>query len=626
MEFCRQDGKLWCMMHFVRIRPFRFTVLWVAGLAGLFAQTPRVPEVSYSIAFASFGPIRTNIFIANRDGGNPKSILAKPDIDFNPSFSRDRAWIVFTSLRGGSADIYRVHTDGSGLERLTADPALDDQGVLSPDGNNLAFVSTRAGRANIWLLNMKTRELKNLTPNSTGDFRPAWSPNGEWVAFSSDRDSTNPTNPIHVPIHSTEIYVMRRDGSDTRRITMSAATAGSPSWSPDGSRIVYYQASLEQNFKIVTPERNRGEMQIVSVDWKTGERRVLREGPGEKWSPRWLSPSQIAYFSGGPSGGIERTEGAPGARGEFWNANWSTDGKTMVFHRETDFSWPPFQPWSSLDPTFHLIRTGIFPSYSPSGDRLVCNSGRAGILHNSIMIMNADGSNRRVLFDDPQRSALAPVWSPHGDEIAFGLGEFFQMLPGRQSFTSRLAMIRSDGSRPRVLAAAGDHVGFPSWSPDGKRLVYRSSAKSGKGLRIIDVATEQVTELTSGPQTDNFPVWSPLGDRIAFVSDRDADYEIYTVRPDGTDLKRLTHSPGNEGHLAWSGDGQWIAFASARTGFTDEALLHPYNGQATGEIFVMRADGSDVRRLTENSFEDATPAWRPSNNDRNKARPQAVAR
>ena len=107
-------------------------------------------------------------------------------------------------------------------------------------------------------------------------------------------------------------------------------------------------------------------------------------------------------------------------------------------------------------------------------------------------------------------------------------------------------------------------------------------------------------------------VASPAQDRIAFTSDRDGDYEIYTIRSNGTDLKRLTHSPGNDAHLAWSRDGKWIAFASARTGFVDEALLHPYNGQATGEIFVMRADGSDVRRLTENPFEDATPAWRPS--------------
>jgi Tol biopolymer transport system component len=576
------------------------------------ADRPKDAEARYTIAFGSFAPIRTNVFIADSDGNNVRPVLRDADVDYNPSFSHDGGWILFTSQRGGSADLWRVRVDGSGLERLTADRAFDDQGAISPDGASVAFVSTRGGRANIWLLDLSSGKLKNLTPNSTGDFRPAWSPDGQWIAFSSDRDSTRPLNPLRVPIHSTEIYVMRRDGSDARRITRFAGTAGSPAWSPDGSEIVYYEATLQENFKVVNPARERGEMQVVVVNWRTGERRVLKEGSGEKWSPRWLSRSTVGYVSGGPSGGIDRTDGQPGERGEFWNANWSPDGNRMVFHRETDSSWPPFQEWPSLVEKFRLLRTGIFPSYSPAGDRLICNSARAGILHNSILIMSPDGSKQRVLFDDPQRSALAPVWSPQGHEVAFALGEFFQMIPGRERLISRLAVIRPDGAGLRVLATAGDHAGFPSWSPDGKRLVYRTSAKGDKGLRIIDLASERVTKLTNGPYTDNFPAWAPRGDRIAFVSDRNDDYEIYSIRPDGSGLKRLTRSPGNEGHLAWSPDGKWIAFASARTGFVDEALLHPYNGQPTGEIFVMRADGTNVKRLTENPFEDATPAWRPT--------------
>jgi TolB protein len=356
---------------------------------------------------------------------------------------------------------------------------------------------------------------------------------------------------------------------------------------------------------------NGEDPQIVSVNWTTGERRKLTSGPDAKWSPRWLSPVRIAYVRGGSSGGIERTDGPAGARGEFWNPNWSPDGATMVFHRETGSQWPPVQSWPTSVRSFHLLRTGIFPSFSPSGGRLVSNSATAAILHNSILLMNADGSNRTVLFDDPMKSALAPVWSPRGDLIAFGLGAFFQTLVAGPEPTSQLAIIRPDGNGLRLLASAGDHAGFPSWSPDQKRLVYVVSGKSEKGLRIVDLETGRVTELTSGPQHDNFPSWSPLGDRIAFVSNRDGDYEIYTIRPDGTGLRQVTRSPGNDAHLAWSLDGKWIAFASARAGFKDEALLHPRNAQPDGEIFVMRADGSDVHQLTENPFEDATPAWMP---------------
>ena len=94
--------------------------------------------------------------------------------------------------------------------------------------------------------------------------------------------------------------------------------------------------------------------------------------------------------------------------------------------------------------------------------------------------------------------------------------------------------------------------------------------------------------------------------QTAFTSNRDDDYEIYTVRPNGKRLARLTHSPGNDAHPAWSPDGQWLVFASNRTGFKDET-----GGMSDGEIFVMRADGSDLRQLTENTFEDGAPAWRP---------------
>jgi Tol biopolymer transport system component len=349
-------------------------------------------------------------------------------------------------------------------------------------------------------------------------------------------------------------------------------------------------------------------MQIVSTDVRTGSTEALVDGPGVKLSPRWHSSGDIVYAS---PDGLERVEGSPGARGEFGSPNWSADGTKMVFHRETDPAWPPFDEKKGLDRSFQLIRTGIFPSYSPSGEKLVCNSGISGIAHNAILITNADGSNRRLLFDDPQRSAVAPVWSPRGERIAFALGQFFPMVPGRERVTSQLALIGTDGREMRVLTAAGDRAGFPSWSPDGKRLVYRSVDAQRRGLRIIDLATNRITELTNGPGNDNFPAWSPKGNRIAFVSDRDGDYKIYSVRPDGSDLRQLTRSRGLDAHLAWSPDGRWIAFASARTGLLDELLLHPDNAQSGGEIFVMRPDGSDLRRLTENQWEDSTPAWKP---------------
>ena len=563
----------------------------------------------YEMAFASLAPLNTELFIAEADGRNPKPLLPHPDLDYNGSFSADGRWIVFTSTRNGSADVYRVMVDGSGLEQLTNDPAFDDQGSLSPEGRSLAFVSSRSGQADIWILDLRTGGLRNLTQHPGGDFRPSWSPDGQWIAFSSDRESTKPRGAF-VTQHSTEIYRVRPDGSRLQRITHQDAFAGSPAWSPDGKRLLYYEATIDQVRTITGPRRlnpPRGTTQIVSFDLVTHERQPLTSGPGEKWSPRAIG-ERIAYVTGGPEGGVEFLLGGAGARGEVRSPSWSPDGARMVFHRDIDEAWPPFRIWPSADAGFRLVRTGIFPSYSSHGDRLVSNDRRAGS-DNRVLVMDSDGSGRRVLFGDPKRSALAPVWSPREDRVAFGFGSFFPRVNGPA--VADIAVMRADGTDLTILTDGSGNFGFPSWSPDGRRLVYRVADSGRYGLSIVDVETRAVSLVTTGAFHDNSPSWSPNGDRIAFTSDRDGDFEVYTIKMDGTDLQRLTRSPGNDAHTAWSPDGEWIAFASARGGFKDEAPLHPYNVQPYGDLFVMRADGSDVRRLTDDQFEDGTPSWRP---------------
>jgi Tol biopolymer transport system component len=139
--------------------------------------------------------------------------------------------------------------------------------------------------------------------------------------------------------------------------------------------------------------------------------------------------------------------------------------------------------------------------------------------------------------------------------------------------------------------------------------VYRTFGPDGNGLRIMDIETGQVTSLGSG--YDNFPLWSPRGDLILFARQAAGAYEIYTIKPDGSGLKQLTHSRGNDAHMAWSPDGEYIAFASSRKGFKDEAI-YTNAPQPYGEIFVMKFDGTDVRQLTDNQWEEGTPVWRPS--------------
>ena len=201
----------------------------------------------------------------------------------------------------------------------------------------------------------------------------------------------------------------------------------------------------------------------------------------------------------------------------------------------------------------------------------------------------------------------------------FGVGifnAFFNGFNGR--FTkpgervedgAQIAMIRPDGTGFREVTTGANNNGFPSMAPDGRRFVYRTFGPEGDGLRIMNLETKAVTPLTNG--YDNFPLWSPRGDLIMFSRQADGDYEIYTIKPDGTGVRRLTSFRGNDAHQAWSPDGERIVWASSRLGFKDEST-YTDAPQPYGELFVMRFDGTDVRQLTDNQWEDGTPAWQPT--------------
>jgi TolB protein len=600
--------------------------LLVCGVVAGVAQARRPGR--YTIAYASFGPLNTAVFIANADGTGERPLLANPVLDSNPAFSPDGQWVLFTSRRHGSDDIYRVRTDGSALERLTADPAFDDHAAMSPDGRHVAFTSSRSGQADIWLLDLATRHVRNVTDHPGGDYRPAWSPDGRWIAFTSDRDTAGAresTGASFAPRQMTQIHVMRADGSELRRVTHGDAPVGGASWSPDGTAIVCYEAATE-DWQVLS-RTFPGVMvrsQIVSIDIATGARTELTRGPGRKLTPQWLAPGRIAYVGAETeeqpgqqkrsraywSDGIRFTNGAAGPAGVFTSVKWSADGTRMVYHRDVDESFPPFVRTFSRDRGFDVVRTGFFPSFSPDGRRLATTTMASGRVRTWLYASAADGSNPRVLFEHPTQSALAAAWSPKGDRLAFGLGAIFPM-PTRYA-PAQIAVIDADGSGLRRLTPDdGGNYEFPSWSPDGRRLVLRTARPDSKGLAILDVETGVLTPLTPESGTDNLPAWSPTGDAIAFTSRRDGDWEIYSIRPDGTGLKRLTHSPGNDAHASWSPDGRWLAFSSARGGFKDEMARGAGGGQGATDVFVMRPDGTDVRRLTDDAAEEGTTAFAP---------------
>jgi Tol biopolymer transport system component len=580
------------------------------------------------------GPSSSTLYIANADGTNERKLLQNSVFEYHSSFSADGEWVIFTSERSGrgNSDIYRARRDGTDIQPLVTGSAVEDAGALSPDGSRLAFVSTRGShRANIWVIDLKTHKLQNLTggPDVQGDpegpdgfFRPSWSPDGQWLAFSSDRNTDWRGHDAPYGWEHTQelsIYVIRADGQGFRRIASKPGYClGSPKWSPDGKRVAFYEITTEQTWGARRPEAIASVVsQIVSVDVTTGVREEHTTGPGLKVFPQFLSATEIAYHrKGGPDEGIVYTSARPGFKAALRSPSWSPDGKSIIYEKTAFREWKQSQPLFSWDPEWEYRYTDVFPALSRDGKLALTEKDS----NSSIAIMDPDGSNRKRIFEvanaglTPElvkvglAGAFTPTWSPDSQWVAFGVGDWFQT---RRMGTAKLMRVRRDGTGLEQLTDGSVHSGFPSYSADGKQIVYRVWGESNLGLRILNLADRSTRVLTT--EADNLPGWSPDGSRIVFTRRVDAvNFDIYTIRPDGSDLLRLTTSRANDGHAVWTADGKQIMWSSGMYGFREEAALYDNTFQQYGQICIMNADGTNKRLLTDSLWEESMPLYVPA--------------
>ena len=169
-------------------------------------------------------------------------------------------------------------------------------------------------------------------------------------------------------------------------------------------------------------------------------------------------------------------------------------------------------------------------------------------------------------------------------------------------------IVNADGTGARNLTNHPGGDSHPSWSPDGRRIVFCSTRDDGKhdDLYVINVDGTGLKRLT---ETDNlwntFPSFAPDGRRILFrrlFGERTEEgmlfnSEIMVANVDGTDAKDISRDPDFDGWPAWSPDGTRIAFSSNRSD--------------TYQIYVMNADGSGLFRAVESPYTDVRPQWLP---------------
>lgn len=153
-----------------------------------------------------------------------------------------------------------------------------------------------------------------------------------------------------------------------------------------------------------------------------------------------------------------------------------------------------------------------------------------------------------------------------------------------------------DGANQRRITINRNLNINPSWSPDGRSIVYTSYRKALPDILISNIFVGTLEEPARGIGQNFLPVFSPDGAQIAFMSTRDGNSEIYLMNRDGSNVRRLTSNPAIDSTPTWSPSGTQIAFTSDRTG--------------TPQIYVVGVDGTGLRRLTFESYADRA-TWSP---------------
>ena len=211
---------------------------------------------------------------------------------------------------------------------------------------------------------------------------------------------------------------------------------------------------------------------------------------------------------------------------------------------------------------------------------------------------------------------LAPAISPQGDKIAF--------LTDRRTYTDIYLMSAIDGKILKRLVDGEKSSKFETmfllspgitWSPDGKEIAFIAKAGDRNALYTLNVRKTKLTRKVKFDLDGMFkPSWSPDGKRMVVVGLKSGVSDLYMIGLEDRSIRRITADPYEETDPEWSPDGEWIAFSSDRPDATvtfEGDRDFPF-GQY--DVFVMRPDGQEMRRITNDPSLDSKPSWSPDGN------------
>jgi TolB protein len=206
----------------------------------------------------------------------------------------------------------------------------------------------------------------------------------------------------------------------------------------------------------------------------------------------------------------------------------------------------------------------------------------------------------RLRLEDGNQERLHQKATTAEFEAAFSSdGRYCAYVQSRGNLSLRLVIHDTRDDKESTLEPGGGFSGMrhPSISTVAGRVIFSMPGAGGQQIVSTDLQAVNRKELTQGDGLNFWPSFSPDGRSIVFGSSRDGDFDIYVMNADGSDVRRLTASPGRDMRPSWSPDGHRIAFTSARDG--------------NPEIYLANADGTGLTRITNHPEQDDFACWHP---------------
>jgi Tol biopolymer transport system component/serine/threonine protein kinase len=454
-----------------------------------------------SASMAAYSSSTTNISSAPTSGSS--SVAGSSTTAITPAGRRFNPWIPFAALALIlSAGLFLWNRRGAekiaapieaplevAFQQLTDEQGVEERASISPDGKSIAYQAGDFGKRDIFLRRVGGRNPVNLTQNSEGDdIEAAFSPDGNRIAFRSSRDGGG-------------IFLMGATGESVRRLTDFGY---SPSWSPDGNKIVI---ATEGVLEIMARSTTS---QLWIIDAESGAKKLLFKGDAvhPQWSPHG---TRIAFWGLSGEGGQRDISSIPATGGDAtkittnlavdWNPTWSPDGKYLYFSSDRGGSMNLWR--QSIDEKSGTPIGEAKPVTSPS-------------IWSGFLSISQDGKN--VTYTNLERRSNI-------QKLAFD--------PEKETVTG-----------PPIPVTQGSKVyDFPSVSPDGQWVTFRSIGKQ-EDIYLSRTDGTDLRKLTDDTFRDRGPSWTPDGKRIVFYSDRTDRYQFWSINADGSGLNQLSRISG----------------------------------------------------------------------------------